>query len=842
MALRVSPCLVLLCLLPAMLAVAADPPPIAPTPPDSATVAPGICLGRVTDARTGEPLASANVYVQGGQAGTISTLDGLFALRGAPAGPFTLVVTYLGYAPALTRVGAAREATLAIALEPTVYAGEEIVIDASRYGDDVHLSQANLTREEIERGQSERDIPVLLEDLPGVYASSDAGNGVGYTYLNIRGFDQRRVGVMINGIPLNDPEDHQVYWVDMPDLAESLEDIQVQRGITNSMGGLTAIGGTVNLITEVLGPAPAGRATLRAGSYGTSQQSLAWQSGLRGGRFATALRLSHLASDGYRQRAGSDQWAVFWSGQYVAPGHQVQANVYTGREVSHHAWDGIDAATLARDRTWNPETYPNAVDDFRQPHYELHWRWNVSDRVLLRNSVFAIHGEGFYENFKAGRLARLFSLDTFLDLPSDLKVDLVRRKWVRKDQLGWVPQVMIEHRGGRLVAGGDWYTFHSNHWGEVIGVAGFTPDDLTPPLKYADYEGDRSAWSAYVNEKWEAASGLTLLLDLQYQRKAVDFLQNATGNFVGDLRNAYRVTYGFFNPKGGVHWTLPGRPAGGEAALYAHVGVARREPADAELFDTFQDAYDLGARPLFDTSRPVTAPDGTVAYLAWSGPRVKPERVVDREVGAAWRGRALSFTLNGYWMDFRDEIVAYGGVDDDGAGIRGNAERTLHRGIEAGLTWRPHSGHLLTVAASRSWDRFDRFVFIDWDGARSDLSGHPIALFPDRLLAATWRAAWGRFDTTARVRAVGRQHLDNSGLCERTVDPYATLDLALGARLGRKSGAAGEADGGARVELRVRNVMDARYETGGYYDGWGAGNYYLPAAGRNYLAGVRCEF
>ncbi len=838
MALRVLPCLVTLWLLPAALAGAADPPPVAPAGADSAAVAPAL-LGRVTDARTGEPLASANVYVQGGQAGTISTLDGLFALRGAPAGPFTLVVTYLGYAPALTRVGAARGGTLAIALEPTVYAGEEIVIDASRYGDDVHLSQASLSREAIARVRSERDVPALLEDLPGVYASSDAGNGVGYTYLNIRGFDQRRVGVMINGIPLNDPEDHQVYWVDMPDLAESLEDIQVQRGITNSMGGMTAIGGTVNLVTEVLGPAPTGRATLRTGSYGTAQQSLAWQSGLRGGRFATALRLSHLASDGYRQRSGSEQWAAFWSGQYVAPGHQVQANVYTGREVSHHAWDGIDAATLARDRTWNPETYPNAVDDFRQPHYELHWRWNLSDRVLLRNSLFAIHGEGFYENFKAGRSARDFSLDAFLGLPSDAEVDLVRRKWVRKDQLGWVPQVMVEHRGGRLVAGGDWYTFHSNHWGEVIGAAGFTPDDLTPPLKYADYEGDKRAWSAYLNEKWEAAAGLTLLLDLQYQHKVVEFLQNETGNFRGDLRNAYRVTYDFFNPKGGVHWTLPGRPGGGEAALYAHVGVARREPADAELFDTFRDAYDLGARPLFDASHPVAGPDGETAWLEWSGPRVKPERVVDRELGAAWRDRSLSVTLNGYWMDFRDEIVPYGGVDDDGTGIRGNAERTLHRGVEAGLTWRPRPGHLLTVAASRSWDRFDRFVLIDWDGTRSDLSGNPIALFPDRLLAATWRAEWGRLDTTARVRAVGRQHLDNSGLRERTLDPYATLDLALGARFGR---ATGESAGGARVELRVRNVMDARYETGGYYDGWGAGNYYLPAAGRNYLAGVRCEF
>lgn len=814
----------------------------AAAPPEPAPASSPV-LGRVTDAATGEPLPNANVQVRSGAAGTIAGFDGLFTLRGAPAAPFVLVVTHIGYEPALRRVDPAALAPgeqLRIALQPTVYAGEEVVITASRYGWDVHLSLANLPAAEIQRRRSEADIPVLLEDLPGVHAASDAGNGVGYTYLNIRGFDQRRVGVMINGIPLNDPEDHQVYWVDMPDLLSSLEDIQVQRGITNSLGGMTAIGGTVNLITDVLSVEPQGRLALRAGSHGTATQSLTYQTGLRGGRFASLLRVSHLESDGYRQRSGSDQWGVFWSGRYLTPKASLQANIYTGRELTHQAWYGVDEETLARDRTHNPETYLNAVDDFRQPHYELHHRWNLSDRVLLKHAAYLIHGEGFYENFRAGRRAADFSLDRFLGVAPDAEIDLIRRKLVRKDQIGWVPQLMVEHRGGRLVAGGDWYTFHSNHWGEVIAAAGFTPEQLGSGLKYYDHTGDKNAWSAYMNEQVAVGGGVTLLLDLQLQHKSYEFRQNEHGNFRGEDRHAYRVAYDWFSPKGGAHWRLPGRPLDGELGLYAHVGVARREPADADLFDTWTGPDDLGAAPLFRSRRVILKEDGvTVDRVEWSDPLVKEERVVNYELGAAWRGRALSVTVNGYWMDFRNEIVPYGGVDDEGYGIKGNAGKTLHRGLEAGLTARLGDRHQLTAAASRSWDRFESFLLTDWDGSQSDLSGNPIPLFPSHLATVALRSDWGGWDSTLRLRAAGRQHLDGTGRRERTTDPYAVLDAGLGVALGRLGW---EALAGARVEARIRNLLDAEYETSGYYDAWGAGNYKIPAAKRNILLGVEYVF
>ncbi len=728
-----------------------------------------------------------------------------------------------------------------------LYYADEVVVTASRYDDDVHLSHTNLTAEQIAREQTAADIPMLLADVPGVYAYSDAGNGIGYTYLKIRGFDQRRVAVLVNGIPLNDPEDHQVYWVDLPDLASSLEDVQVQRGITNSVGGVTAIGGTVNLVTDVLSSAPEGRATLEAGSYGTARRVLSYQTGELGDGFSTGLRLSQLESDGYRERAGSEQWAVFWSGRWQHGAHSLQANIYTGHELTHHAWDPVDEATLAVNRRANPETYHNAVDDFRQPHHELHWEWDLTDHLLLRNSLYQIHGEGFYENFRDGD-APAYGLDAaFPDrYTADDEVSLVRTKWVRKDQTGWLPSLQWDHAGGRLVVGGDWYTFHSNHWGDVLlaypGEAGvgLTPADIPDGLKYHDFTGDKDAWSLFASERWEFLPGLTLLLDVQHQHREYDFLQQEVAHFTGEERNAYGVAYDFFNPKGGLFWQTPWRVAGGEIGLFAHAGITHREPADAEYWDTWYGPDDLGVDPLFASRREVLDAAGNVDYVQWSDPLVEPERVVDWEGGLAVRARELSFTLNGYWMDFENEIVPSGYYDPDRGVLRGNADQTLHRGVELGLRWQPVPDHGLSLAASRSWNEYESFIFndYDWDAdmvVPRDFSGNPIPLFPDHLVSATWTSRVGPVSGDLQVRRVGKQYLDNTGDEARTIAPATVVDLAVFWRLGR-------AARGLTASLRILNLLDEEYETWGYYDPYGAGNYKLPAATRNWLAGITYDF
>lgn len=722
----------------------------------------------------------------------------------------------------------------------------EVVVTASRYDDTVHLNQTNLTAEDLQFREPDLPLPMLLQDIPGLFAYSDAGSGLGYTYLRIRGFDQRRVGVLVNGIPFNDPEDHQLWWVDMPDLAASLQDVQVQRGVTNSMGGLSAIGGTVNLVTNPLSFESQGKLSLGYGSYQFARQMMSYQTGELDGGFRSSLRLTHQKSDGFRQRSAVDQWAFFWSGMHETEKMITQVNFYNGREQTHHAWDSSPESALAIDRTHNPETYHNAIDDFIQPHTEVHNTYFLSDNLTLKNSLYYVQGEGYYENFKDGEAASEYSLDRFLGLDADDEVDLVRRKYVRKDQVGWVPQLHWKQDKGRMVFGGDWYTFHSNHWGDILSVEGFTPDDLlTENLKYHSYTGDKDAFSVYVNEHWELVSGLTVMADLQYQHKKYRFMQNEVGNFRGDLRHAYTVEYDFFNPKGGLHYQA-GQLNGGDLAFFGSVGVNRREPADNDLFDTWKGGDDLGVSPLFGRSENVYLADGsTVDYVEWYDPQVQEEKVIDYEAGFSWAGQNLSFTLGGYWMDFQDEIVPYGGVDEDGLGIRGNAGSTLHRGVELGLRARITPTNLLSVAASRSWDEFDEFLFTDDGGTEADYSGNAIALFPEHLLSLSLRTDWSRSLTSqVRMRNVGQQYLDNTGDEDRTIDAWTTFDLSFWVDLG---GLGLEAFDGARAFAHLRNLGDTEYETTGYYNPWGGADYsgenhYTPAAGRNFAVGVDYDF
>ena len=698
---------------------------------------------------------------------------------------------------------------------------DEVVVSASRYGNDLHLSHSNISQAELEQKTGVVDIPMMLTETPGVHAYSDAGNGVGYTYLNIRGFDQKRVGVTINGIPLNDPEDHQVYWVNLPDFVNNVEDIQIQRGITNSMGTTTAIGGTVNLVTDTVSKQQGGKVTFMGGSYDTYKHSFSYNTG-KHGSLSSAWRYSQMGSDGYRDRSASTLWSFFGTVKHETGNSVTQFNAYTGKEESQHAWWAINSETMAENRRANPETYENAIDSFQQPHYELHNHYYLSDNMTLKNSLYLIHGEGFYENEKLGKDPVDFGM-----APGD-DVDLIRRKNVDKNQYGWVPHVEYAHDKGRTIIGGDIYTFHSDHSGNVLEVNG----DEVDPFDYYGYAGDKVAWSAYVNEQRRITDSVTLLVDMQYQHKTHEFKHTDVGNFSGADRHHYKVDWSFFNPKGGLFWDTPYSPYGGNLNLYAHVGIAHREPTDGELYDTWMGPDDLGTAPLFRNGVEVDENgDGVVDYMSWSDPYVNEEKALNYEIGSSWRGQNLSFTLNGYWMELDDEIIPFGSIDDDGAPIKGNADKTLHRGIELGLTARLNDYHILKVAASKSWDEFDSFMYHDWAGD-IDYSGNRIALFPEHLLTATINSSFDRVRTFVRFRAVGKQHLDNSGNDDRVIDSWTSVDLGLRADISKYM----------NFSMDFINLLDDRYESSGYYDPWSGGNMFIPAADRHFLVGLHYSF
>ncbi len=718
-----------------------------------------------------------------------------------------------------------------------VYQDAGVEVTASRFAPDQRLNVSNLTAEDLSRRETDQELPLLVQSLPGVFSYSDAGGGLGYTYLKVRGFDQRRVGVLVDGVPLNDPEDHQVWWVNLPDLAADVADIQLQRGVTGSVGGMTAIGGTVDIVTSPPGRRPGTRIGLDAGSDGFARQMLAWDSGVRAGGWATAVRLSRQETDGFRDRSGHEGWALSWSGRRETAGGSLQVNVRTGRELTHHAWDAVPASVLAVDRRANVETWHNAVDDFRQPHYQLHHEWRLGPGLVLVNRLYHVRGDGFYENYRADESAGAYALDLAGGAAFDDELDLVRRKWVSKRHTGWVPSLSWERGRGRLLVGGDAYTFDSDHWGEVLWAEGFAQGDFATPWRYHRYTGDKDAWSLYADYRRDLGGGVAATVNLQQQRKRYRFEQRAVGNFRGELLNAYTVTDDFFNPKLALDWSVPGTVAGGALQFYANAGVNHREPTDNELFDTWEGGDDLGAEPLFSERREIPDDRGGIARVEWSGPLVRPEKVLDREIGVGWRGRDLAVTLGGYWMDFDDEIVAYGGVNDDGSGIRGNAGRTRHQGLELTARARLAAGQEVALAASRSWDEAVEFIFHDWDGSVYDYAGNPLALFPRHLALATWDGDWGRgLRTRVRLRSTGRQWLDNSGQDERTIDPWTTMDVSLWLDL-RQAGL--RPGGEVTVFAHLRNVTDEQYETWGY---WYGENHYTPAAGRNVAVGIDCGF
>lgn len=817
--------------------------------------------GRVLDKESGQSLHGANVLVEELGIGTASDALGIYTLENIPDGEYTISASMIGYSVSKTKVVVPTEISIDFLLSPTVLLGQEIIVTGDRARRrETPFPFTDVTRDQIEERWAVQDVPMLLEMVPGIYSYSDAGNGIGYTHLKIRGFDQRHVNVSIDGVPLNDPEDHNVYWVDIPNLLSNVEDIQVQRGIGTSLYGRNAFGGSVNLVTSNF---PAKRRfglEVGMGSYDTKKYSLDFLSGLIDNTYSFYGRFSRITTDGYRHDAWSELWSYFLSAVRYSRKTTFKINVYGGPERSHAAWDASPESALKQDHRHNPYSYyDNETDNFNQPHYELHHEWKVSDNLVLRNTLFYIHGEGYYEQLKYARKLKDYSIDEFrtqnptlfgadslkyyagIDLDGDWendilaledgrytlkRTDLVRQKWVIKDQYGWVPTLRWEFAKGIVSLGGELSTFASDHFGKVLW-ANYLPQSVNPEDPYYTYAGEKFWASPFIHVVYQPSPKLALMGELQYQYKTYSFMQHKAGNFVGVLRNAYDVAYHFVNPRLGVNYNVS--PS---LNVFGYVGVASREPSDDDLFDVWDGPDDLEVAPLFATPDTVWS-GGEVAYIKWRDPRTKPERLVDLELGAGYANDLFSVDATIYYMLFTNEIVPYGGVDGEGSPITGNADETIHRGLELEATLELPLNLTLAGNLSASQNYYQKFIYhdFDWDQWKPleyDYSGNAIPLFP-RYMANLWvRYQLKSLRAMLTLRTVGKQYLDNTQKDERIVDPYTVVGLDLSWEGARHWGLQG-----LKVHLKINNLLDEKYETSGYWDGE---RYLYPAAGRNYIA------
>lgn len=795
--------------------------------------------GKVVDQHSNTPLAGANVIIEGTNLGTTTDQHGNFQMD-VPPGNYVISVSFIGYDINKKRLDIGVEPVeINFQLTPRVLPGQEVVVTATRAKErETPVAFVDLPRKEIVDRHWAQDIPMLISEIPGIYAYSDAGNGLGYSYLKIRGFDQKRVSVMINGIPLNDPEDHQVYWVDMPDFLSSVHDVQIQRGVGSSLYGTSSFGGSVNVITSEMSLPRQIQVSTGLGSYNTQKYSLNLHSGLIDNQYAFSARFTKILSDGYRDNSAIDMWSYFLSAARYTLNSSTFINVYGGPELTHASWEASPQSELRKNHRHNPISYSNAVDNFHQPHYELHHQWKFNDYLSWDNSLYYIHGKGYYQSFKEGRKLYDFGFEPFYLPDSTLikETDLVRQKWVEKDQLGIISKIDWEHQGGTLTIGFDGYTFTSDHWGKVIWAAQLPPGAL-PEQNYYRYEGKKNLATIFAHELFKVTPKLSLMADVNLQLQKYNFEQKPEGNFFGVDRHAYEVSYTFFNPRAGINYNLSDR-----WNLFANVSMANRDPSDDDLFDIWQDPDDLGVAPLFAKADTIKSVNGDVEYLKWSDPLAKSEQLLDFEIGAGYKSEKLQMKLNSYWMSFQNEIVPYSQVDNDGFPIKGNADQTVHRGIEASLKLKITRDLEFSTAFALSqnyFSKFDQYEAIyddDWNfiGSRIiNYDGKTIAGFPGAMANAKLKYSRGPLTSYLFFQYVGKQYLDNNEMDDRSIPEYSLANFHISYLLKNIFGL-----NGVKLSLWINNVLDKTYETAGYYDSWAGENYLWAGAKRNFFVGL----
>ena len=789
----------------------------------------GTITGRILNAETREPLAGASVLVSGTEIGTSTDSWGAFRLNGVPFGPQTIQARYVGFETLYEQVTVPEEgsATVELLLRPSSVTLPVINVNAMRA--EVRVSPvtfSDITAREIKEEYGVQDVPILLSELPSTATYSENGNGIGYSHLNIRGFDQRRLAVMINGVPQNDPEDQDVYWIDFPDLLTSASQIQVQRGAGSAFYGPAAIGGSVNLVTSPMTATPGILLSTGLGSFNTRRYAASLSSGLIAERYSFSARLSKIMSDGYRDQSWTNLSSYYFSALRHDKTMTVQFNFYGGPIADALAYNGLPKfymkdpqlrrknysyfETQGDSVTYLIKRRPEEVENFSQPHYELLHEWDISPSVRLNTTLFYLTGAGFFDYDGSWADTAYFRLTSQYGFqPTGNPQNAVIRAWVENKQYGILPRVTWKHVGGELIAGAELRTNSSLHWGRIQWAENL-PYGLSPDYHYYQFRGRKSMASLFVHEMYAMRPDLNAMADLQFAFNQYHFYDEKFGG------TDFIVPYRFLNPRIGLNWNIDRL-----WSTYINVSRTSREPRLNNLYDAGESVG--GSTPMFEM-----LPNGSYDFTK---PLVHPETLYDIELGAGFTAERINLGASLYWMNFRDEIVSQGRLDRFGRPITGNADRTLHQGIELTGSAADIIGGLslngnLTLSRNRIVRSTSYVTLADSAGNEAvvpvSLDGHHISGFPDILgnLRATYRA--GGFSASLLIQYVGEQYTDNFELQDHRVDAFTVLNGSVGYRLTNFLGAKS-----FEFRVQISNLLNTLYAA------HGEGNEFYPGAHRN---------
>ncbi|MCY1720934.1 TonB-dependent receptor [Prolixibacteraceae bacterium Z1-6] len=783
----------------------------------------------------GEPLAGASVVIDKTFYGVSASGDGTFEFKNLDEGDYKLKVSFIGFETKELEVSLKSNKKIEVNLQSDVVMTDEVLISATRAKNKTPMAYSNLSGDEIAQRNMGQDIPYLLQLTPSFVTTSDAGAGVGYTNFRIRGTDLNRINVSLNGIPLNDAESHGTWFVDQPDMASSLENVQIQRGVGTSTNGAAVFGASINLQTNALHKEAYGELRSAAGTFHTLKNTLSAGTGLLNDHFAVDVRMSKVTSDGYIDRASSDLKSFSVSGGYYSENTVIKVNIMSGLEETYQAWYGVPSVRLNNDtegmqhyadhwlmtqdevdhmmasdsRTYNYYTYENQVDHYQQDHYHLHFSHKVNPNLNLNASAHYTYGRGYYENYKADE-----KLEDYLMDPIEIgggtieTTDLINRKWLDNDFYGLTYSMNYAKDKSDFTFGGGYSVYDGNHFGNVIWAQYLGNTDFNH--EWYRGTGLKKDFNVYAKYNYQVAEKLNLFADLQY--RYINYKIDGIDDDLRDLTQEH--DFNFFNPKLGVFYQ-----AADNQELYLSFAVANREPNRTAFVD-----YPAGQKP------PVH------------------ETLRDWELGYNYASSKFSFSANYYYMCYTDQLVLTGQINDVGAPIMVNVDKSFRTGLElqAGVQLAKNfqwNGN--TTLSLNKIKNFTEYVD-DWDNGgqiANDLGTTDLAFSPNVIANSIFTYSPDKhFSLSFHSNYVGKQYIDNTSNDDCSLNAYFVnnlkADYTITSTLFKE----------ITLHFMANNLLNHTYESNAWVYSYilGGERYkmdgYYPQAGAHFMFGVDFKF
>jgi len=758
--------------------------------------------GKVVDGN--QPLSGTSIIIKGTSQGTTTDTHGNFKFQ-LKKGTYILVVSAISQ-PKEVKINLTKNKSITINMVNSFVNLDEVLVAAVRVKESSPVTHSNITKKELEKRNLGQDIPVLLNYLPSVVTTTDAGAGVGYTGIRVRGSDATRVNVTINGIPYNDAESQGTYWVDLPDFASSTQSMQLQRGVGTSTNGSGAFGASLNILTDAISENPYGEISNSIGSYNTTKNTIKFSTGKINNHIEFAGRVSKIDSDGYIDSAFSHLKSYFLQASYVDDNTLIKALTFGGHEKTYQAWYGVTKDEMATfGRTYNPYTYDNEIDNYQQDHFQLLWNQKLSQNWSSNMALNYSKGKGYYEQYKAGQDFADYNLAPIIIGGETInQTDLIRRRWLENEFYVINANATYKNNALEFIFGTSVSHYNGDHFGEIIWAQYASNSQIRD--HYYDSNTKKNDANVFGKLTYKLTDKWTLFSDLQGR-----FVGFKTEGITSD-RNPINIdeNYSFFNPKAGLTFKITNNNS-----LYFSVAKATKEPNRSDFKNGVNTA----------------------------------EKLNDFELGWRYNTPKVALNTNVYYMRYKNQLVLTGAIDDTGDFIRATSGKSYRLGLEIDskiilnkqFSWQPN----IAISSNKNID-FNTF----WNGKLVNLGKTNISFSPNIVAGSAFAySPVSNLQISLLSKYVGKQYMGNIDNKNSKLDAYFVNDFNFTYEIKPK-----KIVKSIIFTALVNNIFNVKYISNGYYytydDTWsipgetttldGAG--YYPQATRNFLVGATLKF